>query len=132
MPGIRDLNASSFWIFIQRLPLVTRIIILLITLCWMVGLYWQKLSDWGSLVPSKVFLTSAYRLSTFPLIHKNLTHAVVNVLALTPLMERFENEYGSLSTLALFFGPLTSLPALLYVLLEGTILRGNKPVMGAR
>jgi membrane associated rhomboid family serine protease len=43
-------------------------------------------------------------LSTFPLIHLNIFHALVNVVALTPLMERFESEYGTLTTLALFFG----------------------------
>ena len=38
------------------------------------------------------------------MIHLNVVHALVNVVALTPLMERFESEYGTLSTLALFFG----------------------------
>lgn len=46
----------------------------------------------------------AYRINTFPLIHLNVLHALLNVVALTPLMERFENEYGTLTTLALFFG----------------------------
>lgn len=36
--------------------------------------------------------------------HLNLIHAALNVIALTPLMERFESEYGTLTTLALFFG----------------------------
>lgn len=29
---------------------------------------------------------------------------VMNVLALTPLLERFESEYGTLTSLALFMG----------------------------
>lgn len=29
---------------------------------------------------------------------------IMNVLALTPLLERFESEYGTLTSLALFFG----------------------------
>lgn len=45
-----------------------------------------------------------YRLSTFPLIHLNAIHALLNILALTPLMERFESEHGTLTALALFFG----------------------------
>lgn len=28
----------------------------------------------------------------------------MNIIALTPLMERFESEYGTLTALALFFG----------------------------
>lgn len=46
----------------------------------------------------------AYRITTFPLIHLNFFHAILNVIALTPLMERFESEYGTLTALALFFG----------------------------
>lgn len=49
-------------------------------------------------------LGPAYRLSTFPLVHLSLIHAALNVVALTPLMERFENEHGTLPTLSLFFG----------------------------
>ena len=47
---------------------------------------------------------AAYRINTFPLIHLNIIHTILNVLALTPLLERFESEYGTLTTLALFFG----------------------------
>lgn len=45
-----------------------------------------------------------YRLNTFPLIHLNIFHAILNILALTPLMERFEAEFGTLTSLSLFFG----------------------------
>ena len=42
--------------------------------------------------------------NTFPFIHSNFFHALMNILALTPLLERFESEYGTLTTLALFIG----------------------------
>lgn len=45
-----------------------------------------------------------YRVNTFPLIHQNLLHAFFNILALAPLLERFETEFGTLTSLALFFG----------------------------
>ena len=45
-----------------------------------------------------------YRITTFPFIHLGFFHALMNILALTPLLERFESEYGTLTTLALFFG----------------------------
>lgn len=94
-------------------------------------------------------MLTAYRLSTFPLIHLNFIHTFLNVLALTPLMERFENEYGTLTSLALFFGrkilitrfratiantsvALTTIPAVLYLIIERFILRGNVAIMGAR
>lgn len=43
-------------------------------------------------------------MNTFPFIHLNFFHAVVNILALVPLLERFEAEHGTLTSLALFFG----------------------------
>lgn len=47
---------------------------------------------------------AVYRTNTFPLVHAGFFHAFMNVLALTPLLERFEAEYGTLTTLALFLG----------------------------
>jgi membrane associated rhomboid family serine protease len=49
-------------------------------------------------------LPGFHRINTYPFIHLGLTHTVLNILALTPLLERFESEYGSLTTLALFTG----------------------------
>lgn len=45
-----------------------------------------------------------YRINTFPFIHLNAFHALMNVVALTPLLERFEHEHGTLTSVALFFG----------------------------
>ena len=45
-----------------------------------------------------------YRINTFPLIHLNTLHALMNAVALTPLLERFEHEHGTLTSVALFFG----------------------------
>lgn len=45
-----------------------------------------------------------YRFNTYPVIHLGFFHAFLNVLALTPLLERFEAEHGTLTALLLFFG----------------------------
>lgn len=45
-----------------------------------------------------------YRLNTYPIIHTGFFHAVLNALALTPLLERFEAEHGTLTSIALFVG----------------------------
>lgn len=34
----------------------------------------------------------------------NLFHALVNLVSLVPLMERFESEHGTLTSIALFIG----------------------------
>ena len=49
-------------------------------------------------------MTTVYRLNTYPLIHLNIFHALLNAIALTPLMERFEADHGTLLTAAMFLG----------------------------
>lgn len=132
MPSVRGFNTVRVRSYILRLPLFTRAIILIILAAWLLGVQsvWD-IRQSGSLIPSEINFATAYRLSTFPLIHLNFIHTFLNVLALTPLMERFENEYGTLTSLALFFGPLTTIPAVLYLIIERFILRGNVAIMGA-
>lgn len=91
-----------------------------------------------------------YRTNTYPFIHLGFFHMLMNVLALTPLLERFESEYGTLTALALFMGrgfcPLLStflnqadhsptafstFPAALYILTQTLVLHTNTAVMGA-
>lgn len=77
---------------------------------------------------------------------------MLNILALTPLLERFEAEHGTLTSVALFIGrklavcwwafskimltlasiALSTLPAGLYLLVEKVLLHRNTPVIGAR
>ena len=45
-----------------------------------------------------------YRLNTYPLIHLGFLHALLNTLALAPLLERFEADHGTLLTAAMFVG----------------------------
>ncbi|CAI6095444.1 hypothetical protein V2G26_015121 [Clonostachys chloroleuca] len=132
MPNIRTLNTVRIRSYLFRLPLFTRFALILIVLLWALGLQtiWD-LRKWGSLIPSEVSLLAAHRLTTYPLIHLNVFHAALNVIALAPLLERFEYEYGTLNTVALFFGPLTSFPGLLYLFFESLILRSNNAIMGA-
>ena len=89
---------------------------------------------------------TVHRTNTFPLIHTDIVHLVVNLLGVTPMLERFEAEHGTLTSVALFFGreysnaPLaddadglafSTLPALMYVGVE-KLLRSNTAIMGAR
>lgn len=45
-----------------------------------------------------------YRLNTYPIIHTGFFHAFFNAMAVTPLLERFEAEHGTLTAIALFIG----------------------------
>ena len=120
-----DLRRLRTYMF--RLPLFTRLILLLIIIFWTLELQpaWN-VPDWGGLIPNEinlgtsmvpakqrqrlgrkvadVILPSVYRLNTYPLVHIGFFHALLNALALVPLLERFEAEHGTLLSAALFFG----------------------------
>ncbi|QBZ60612.1 hypothetical protein PoMZ_07554 [Pyricularia oryzae] len=129
MVGFSAARARSYAF---RLPLFTRLAAVIIVAAWAVGVQsvWD-LRAWGALVPDKLNLGTMYRTNTYPFIHVNFFHALMNVIAIIPLLERFEAEYGTLTSLALFFGPFSTIPAIAYVLIERGILRANNTVMGA-
>ncbi|KAI5863589.1 hypothetical protein GGS23DRAFT_596100 [Durotheca rogersii] len=132
MPTVQGFSALRARSYVLRLPLFTRAMVVVMAALWLAGL--QSMWDvrqWGALIPDEMGIATMYRANTFPLIHLNFFHALFNILSLTPLLERFEHEFGTLTSLALFFGPLTTIPALVYVLVEKLILRGNTAVMGA-
>ncbi|KAL1956213.1 hypothetical protein VTO42DRAFT_7560 [Malbranchea cinnamomea] len=118
--------------YLLRLPLFTRCILILIVLAWIVQLIgiWDVLA-WGALTPSKVGLGTMHRLNTYPFIHLGFLHMLLNVLALTPLLERFEAEYGTLTSVAMFFGPISTFPGGLYILIEKVIVGLDNSVAGA-
>lgn len=53
---------------------------------------------------------AVYRLNTYPLIHLGFVHALLNTLALAPLLERFEADHGTLLTAAMFIGRKSTFP----------------------
>jgi GPI-anchor transamidase subunit GAA1 len=91
--------------YLFRLPLFTRLILLAIVAFWLLELQtvWS-VTKWGWLQPSEVNLGTLYRLNTFVLIHTGFWHMLVDTMCLVPLLERFEAEFGTLTTLALFLG----------------------------
>jgi GPI-anchor transamidase subunit GAA1 len=61
-------------------------------------------TKWGWLEPSEINFGSLYRLNTFVLIHTGFWHMLVDTMCLVPLLERFEAEFGTLTSIALFMG----------------------------
>lgn len=61
-------------------------------------------SDILSRMSANAVFLSVYRLNTYPLIHLGFIHAILNTLALAPLLERFEADHGTLLTAAMFVG----------------------------
>ena len=127
-------NPSRIRSYLFRLPLFTRFVILATLLFWVLELQtvWSVI-EWGSLQPSKIGPLSGgmYRLNTFVFVHLGFFHMLFNLICIVPLMERFEAEFGTLVTFALFMGPLAQIPAGLYILIEYYVFGWDTVVVGA-
>jgi membrane associated rhomboid family serine protease len=125
-PSTTTFNSWRLRSYLLRLPLFTRIVLVVIILAEIIGFQtvWD-IRQWGALIPDQLSifngtfsraqtpsiafctdlaLQTAYRINTFPFIHTNFLHALLNIVSLTPLMERFESEYGTLTSISLFIG----------------------------
>ncbi|KAL4952652.1 Gaa1-like protein [Aspergillus filifer] len=125
-------NPSRVRSYLLRLPLFTRLVILAIIVFWVLELQtvWSVV-QWGSVIPDELNFKTMYRTNTYPFIHNGFFHTFINLLALTPLLERFEAEHGTLTAVALFMGPLSTFPALIYVVIEKFILHRNAAIVGS-
>lgn len=141
-------NPQRIRVWVNRLPFLTRIILLAILLSWLAGLILPWFIEAGALIPSQVSIFAgmilllvelyvetnkllAYRLNTFPIVHAGTLCTFVSLLPLVPLLERFESQYGTLVTGALFFGPFSTFPGVLYVLIDHVIFRADTPIQGS-
>ncbi|KAK4099895.1 hypothetical protein N658DRAFT_497874 [Parathielavia hyrcaniae] len=127
------LNLQRAASYIDRLPLFTRLVIVLMVACEAVRIFlpWWDIQAWGRLEPDQIGLQTMYRTNTYALLHTDVFHLLLNLFAVIPMLERFEAEHGTLTSLALFFGPLSTVPALMYVAIEKFLLRSNTSVVGA-
>lgn len=120
-------NPGRIRTYLLRLPLFTRLVLLVILAFWLLEFQtmWSVV-QWGALIPEEINLGTSmfdsmlytgeywaradfmvllvYRLNTYPIIHTGFFHAFFNALAVTPLLERFEAEHGTLTAIALFIG----------------------------
>ena len=127
-------NPTRLRSYLLRLPLFTRLTVLIILALYILSLQsaWSVVS-WGALQPSVIGIFSGgmYRLNTYPFVHRGFWHMLLNLVALVPLFERFEKECGTLTSAALWLGPLATLPGGLYIGVERGIFGADAPVVGA-
>jgi hypothetical protein len=116
--------------YLRRLPLLTRAVVCAIPGVYLLELCGVPLEPMWALDPKKMDLSQSmllfslgigdwglgvmgadaeiqqtvHRLNTYPLVHTGLVHALMNLIALTPLLERFEREVGTLKTTLLIAG----------------------------
>jgi len=122
-----DLNrlVSSFY----KIPLASKVILAVLVLLSILGLN-SSFKKWLLLDPTLGFSGGAHRLTTYAFMHTSLLHLILDIVAIVPLLEKFESENGTLTTAVMFTGPFTTFPAILYLLLS-TILKPSTPVGGA-
>lgn len=134
LPLPPSLNPTRLRTHLLRLPLFTRLTVLIITLFYLLSLNPTtfSISEWGCLKPSLIGLFSGgmYRLNTYVFIHNGFWHALLNVVCLVPLMERFEREVGTLTSAALWLGPLATIPGGVYIGVERGVLGRDQGVCG--
>ncbi|KAL9586702.1 MAG: hypothetical protein Q9212_000710 [Teloschistes hypoglaucus] len=109
-PTLPSFDVRRLRSYIFRLPLLTRIVLILVALFWVLELQqiWNVV-QWGALIPNEINFGTT----------------------LVPLLERFESEHGTLLTGAMFAGPLSTLPAAGYLLIERGLFRQNTALLGA-
>lgn len=117
--------------YLLRLPLATRGLLAIITALYIAHWFVPSITEWGALIPQKINISTLYRLNTYPLIHRDIFHYLLNILAFVPLLERFESEHGTITTFILFTGPFGLLPGGLYTLLERFIFHLNGAAVGS-
>ncbi|KAF8541956.1 rhomboid protein 2 [Trichophaea hybrida] len=121
---------SRFENYLRRLPLLTKTVFFAITLARVVEWIGVPLEEMWALDPERMDLSQMHRLNTYILVHANVVHMLVNLIAVTPLLERFEREVGTLKTALLVAGPIVTFPAGLYLAIEMGIFRGGQAVVG--
>ncbi|KAF2169587.1 hypothetical protein M409DRAFT_64673 [Zasmidium cellare ATCC 36951] len=126
LPDARRIRSS-----LLRLPLCTRGLVAVITLLYVVHWFVPEITEWGALIPSEINLRTLHRLNTFPLLHRDIFHYLLNIIALTPLLDRFESEHGTIVTFILFTGPFGLLPGGLYTLLERFVFHLDGHAVGS-
>lgn len=145
LPDARRIRSS-----LLRLPLCTRGLVAVITLLYVAHWFVPGITEWGALIPSKINLSTCtwakpysnvwrdrlircavHRLNTFPLLHRDIFHYLLNIIALTPLLDRFESEHGTIVTFILFTGPFGLIPGGLYTLIERFIFHVDHHAVGS-
>jgi len=108
--------------YLWRLPLLTKAVVFAIIFARFLEMCGVPLNGMWALDPEKMDLSQSmwflrlrvykngadggvvHRLNTYILIHANLIHMALNLIAVTPLLERFEREIGTLKTTLLVAG----------------------------
>lgn len=114
---------------INTLPLFTLGVTAAMFLFWFLS-FVSSIATAFALKPSDLGNFELSRLTTYPLVHSSSMQFIISIAAFVPLCSRFERQYGTLRSLAMFLGPFESVPGLIYCFLDGFVLRQDGIISG--
>ncbi|KAF3907156.1 hypothetical protein ABW21_db0206398 [Orbilia brochopaga] len=109
---------------VRRLPVLTRVVLGVCVAVYVVG----RVADIDGILvlDSAAFgISQLHRLNTYPFVHFNFLQLLVNLLAVTYPLSRFEKENGTLHTLLMVVGPFSTFPAIAYTVVDKLLLGGT-------
>ncbi|KAF8444314.1 hypothetical protein BGX38DRAFT_711897 [Terfezia claveryi] len=131
MPPPPGISIAPLRTYLTKLPLLTVLISGLCVLLWVVeAVTTLPVGEFLRLDPRAMGLSQLHRINTYPLVHLGWLHLLLNLVAWIPLSERFEREVGSAKMGGLVLGPLVTIPAAIYLLVEMGLLGGSTSVSG--
>lgn len=121
---VRRFNPTRLRSWFNRVPLFTRLVVVLILGVWGTSFAIPWILTAGALVPAEVGLMSSESLvlfshsdkleltnndlvqclNTYPVVHSGIIQLAFTLTALVPLLQLFEAEHGTLICLAMFIG----------------------------
>ncbi|KAF3942039.1 hypothetical protein ABW19_dt0201249 [Dactylella cylindrospora] len=101
---------------LRRLPILTRVTLGLSVVLYILGRTFG-LDETLRLDAAEFGFSQLHRLNTYPFVHSGLIHLLINLIAVTYPLSRFEKEKGTLHTLLMVLGPFSTFPALAYIFL---------------
>ncbi|KAK6349968.1 Glycosyl phosphatidyl inositol protein transamidase complex subunit [Orbilia brochopaga] len=108
---------------VRLLPILTRVVLGVCVVVYIVG----RVVDIDELLVlrTSVFgFSQLHRLNTYPFVHFNFLQVLINLVAVTYPLSRFERENGTLHTLLMVVGPFSTFPAIAYTAVDKLLLGG--------
>ncbi|EEB06243.1 rhomboid family protease [Schizosaccharomyces japonicus yFS275] len=102
--------------FLDHCTIFTAVIALITVVFGLLGVLINVVSFFGLSVEN-ISLLRIHSLNTYPLVHDGFLPFVLGLASILVLMPKFERRYGTLCTIALFFGFLEVIPAGFYLLI---------------
>ncbi|EPX72954.1 rhomboid family protease [Schizosaccharomyces octosporus yFS286] len=102
-------------LLLTKTPLFTVVVALITFVCGILNIFLPVTSFFGLSV-TNITLFRFHTLNTYPLVHHGFLTFLFGLAGIFFLMPRFERRYGTLCTIAMFFGFLEAIPGIAFLI----------------